>query len=113
MSATQARRLRRTATLPERLLKDRLRLADIRIRHQHPIGDYTVDFYCASARMVFEIDGIAHDLGTNPAHDAARDGWIEAQGYTVVRIAATEVLRNVDEVAQAIIDLCKSPPPRR
>ena len=113
MSVTQARRLRRTATLPERLLKKRLGLTELRFRHQHPIGDYVVDFYCASARMVIEIDGIVHDMGDNPARDMARDQWIEAQGFTVVRIAATEVLRDPDEIAEAIVAMCKNPPPRR
>ena len=113
MSVTQARRLRRTATLPERLLKSRFKCADLRIRHQHPIGDFVVHFYCASARLVIEIDGIAHDMGDNPARDVARDKWIEAQGYCVVRIAATEVLRDPDEAAQAILALCQNPSPRR
>ncbi len=113
MSVTQARRLRRTATLPERLLRNRFKGSDLRIRHQHPIGDFIVDFYCASAKVVIEIDGIAHDMGDNPARDAARDEWIEAQGYFVVRIAATEVLRDPDEVAEGILALCQNPPPRR
>ena len=113
MSVTQARRLRRTATLPERLLKNRLRFADLRFRHQHPIGDYVVDFYCASARVVIEVDGIAHDMGDNPARDAVRDRWIEAQGYSIMRIAASEVLRDPDEIANAILQLCRTPPPRR
>jgi len=113
MSVTQARRLRRTATLPERLLWNQLRAAKPRFRRQHPIGDFVVDFYCAAARIAIEIDGIAHDMGDNPARDIARDRWIEAQGITVIRIAATEVLRDANEIAESIRAVCRTPPPRR
>ncbi len=113
MSITQARRLRRSATLPERLLKSRFKSASVRFRHQHPIGDYIVDFYCAAAKLVIEMDGIAHDMGDNPQRDIMRDKWIEAQGYTVVRIAASDVLRDPDEVGASILTMCQNPPPRR
>jgi very-short-patch-repair endonuclease len=47
----------------ERMLWECLRarlLAGFKLRRQHPIGIYIVDFYCAEARLVIEIDGGIH-----------------------------------------------------
>jgi very-short-patch-repair endonuclease len=40
-------------------LRDR-RLAGIKFRRQHSIGAYNVDFYCAAARLIIEVDGGNH-----------------------------------------------------
>ena len=45
---------------------------------------------------------MSHDLGDRPQRDASRDAWLKARGLTVMRIAASEVMRNADEVAAAI-----------
>jgi very-short-patch-repair endonuclease len=36
------------------------RYRDIKFRRQHAIGPYVVDFACASARLVLEVDGPSH-----------------------------------------------------
>jgi very-short-patch-repair endonuclease len=64
-----------------------------------------LDFYCARARLAVEIDGMSHDLGGRPQRDARRDAWLEARGVTVMRIAAGEVMRQVDEVADAVVQM--------
>ncbi len=100
-----ARRARRELSLPEVLLWQRLKGAPqgVRFRRQHPIGAYRADFYCAASKLVIEIDGIAHDMGDRPARDVARTLALEHQGYRVVRVAAADVLRDADDVAQAIV----------
>jgi very-short-patch-repair endonuclease len=62
-----------------------------------------VDFYCAKAKLAIEIDGIVHDMASQPQHDMARDAWLERHGVTVVRIPANELLRSVDVSADAIV----------
>ena len=53
-----ARALRRGMTKEERhLWYDFLRTYPIRFMRQRPIGSYIVDFYCARARLVVELDG--------------------------------------------------------
>ena len=59
-----------------------------------PDWRYVLDFYCAEARLAVEIDGMSHDLGDRPQRDANRDAWLKARGLTVMRIAASEVIRN-------------------
>jgi len=71
-------------------------------RRQHPIGPYVLDFYCAEARLAVEIDGMSHDVGDRPQRDASRDAWLQARGLTVMRIAASELMRDAGEVAEAI-----------
>ena len=70
----EARRARREMSLPEVLLWQRLKGSPqgIAFRKQHPIGQYRADFYCALARLVIEVDGIAHDLGDRPERDVER-----------------------------------------
>ena len=67
----------------------------LRFRRQHPAGPYVLDFACLDARVAVEVDGEAHGLEANPAHDEARDEWLIAQGYRTIRIPAREVLSDL------------------
>ena len=101
-----ARKLRTNQTDAERRLWSRLRrrqLDGFKFRRQHPIGPYITDFYCAAARLVVEVDGIAHDMGGRPARDDARAAYLEKMGYNLLRIPASEVLRDVGVVAQSVL----------
>ncbi len=103
-----ARKLRREMSLPEVLLWQRLRSADVKIRKQHPCGKYVLDFYCPSAKLAIEIDGIVHDMGDRPQRDELHDGFLERRGITVLRIAAAEVLKDFDAAAESIVAECRS-----
>jgi len=112
MSVTLARRLRRQMSLPERLLWQELRGHTPRIRRQHPLGPYVLDFYCAAARLIIEVDGAAHDMGARPAADQRRSEWLAEQGLQIIRVAAVDVLRSPGGMADAISRMCRTPPPR-
>ena len=62
-SVARARKLRKEMTLPEVLLWRLLRgqPQGVKFRRQHPSGALGIDFYCSDARLVIEVDGIAHD----------------------------------------------------
>jgi very-short-patch-repair endonuclease len=101
-----ARQLRRSLSVPEARLWSRLRErapGKPVFRRQHPIGPYVLDFYCAKARLAIEIDGASHDMGDRPQRDIRRAAWLEARGVTVMRIAASELARGIDDAADAII----------
>jgi len=98
-----ARRLRQTMGLPEVLLWKALKASDLRFRRQHPIGVYFADFYCAAARLVIEVDGRAHDMGERPQRDLARDAYMHEKGYTVLRVPASEVLKDAAAVAAGVV----------
>jgi very-short-patch-repair endonuclease len=105
----KARKLRQSMTLPEILLWKRLRghAGGVKFRRQHPVGRYVADFYAPAARIIFEIDGIAHDMGQRPEADAERDYWLESEGFRVVRVPAREVLSDVDAVADAMTRMAR------
>ena len=104
-----ARKLRAELSLPEALLWRHLRLQPdgVKIRRQHPISDWVLDFFCADAKVAFEIDGVAHDMGDRPLRDERRDAALEALGIAVVRIAAGDVLRSPEAVAESIVRYCR------
>jgi len=104
----KARTLRRTMTPPEAKLWNLLRAhpVDLKFRRQHPAGPFVLDFYCPSAKLAIEIDGIAHGMGDNPARDERRDEWLRDRGFRVLRISASEVKENVEGVLQHILNAC-------
>ena len=108
-----ARKLRKQMSLPEALLWQHLRQRPMRLkfRNQHPIGNMVVDFYCARSKLVIEIDGISHSMGENPDRDARRDAKLRSLGLEVLRIPASDVLRDPAEVAESIVAICTSVPP--
>jgi very-short-patch-repair endonuclease len=93
----RARELRREMSLPEVVLWQTLRkggLAGLRFRRQHPIGPYILDFYCPSARLAVEVDGLSHDNAAQVRHDEKREAWLAERGVTVLRVRAGDVLRD-------------------
>jgi very-short-patch-repair endonuclease len=103
-----AQNLRRRMSPPEVRLWNRLRRREPGqpvFRRQHPVGPYVLDFYCASARLAVELDGVSHDLGDRPQRDLKRDAWLKAHGIEVVRIAVSDLPRNFDEVADSIVQM--------
>lgn len=105
---SRGRNLRRQSFMPERLLWSRLRngrCGGFRFRRQHPVGPYVVDFFCATARLVTELDGRSHD--ERVAYDQARQREIESQGFEVIRIANDAVIQGLDAVAEGIAVACR------
>ena len=83
----------------EKRLWSKLRRVQLgaRFRRQQPIGPYIVDFYCAAARLVVEVDGGQHSE-MQRAYDSRLDGWLRDEGYSVLRFWNNEVLANTDGV---------------
>jgi very-short-patch-repair endonuclease len=101
MASPLARSLRHTPTEAETRLWARLRrkqLAGIRFRRQHPLGRYVVDFFCAEAKLVIEVDGGQHAEDTD-----TRTRWLEGRGYRVLRFWNNDVLANTEGVLLMIL----------
>jgi very-short-patch-repair endonuclease len=109
-SVARARKLRKEMSLPEVLLWRLLRgqPQGVKFRRQHPSGELGIDFYCSDARLVIEIDGVAHDMGDRPQRDMRRDAWLQSEGLDMVRIAAKDVLKDHVAVADSIIQMALS-----
>ena len=105
----RARTLRRNMSLPEAVLWRVLRTRPdgFKFRRQHPAGRYVLDFYCEAARLAVEVDGMAHNMGDNPAQDDARDAWLAGHDVMVLRFAASDVLDDCDACIRQIVDRCQ------
>ncbi len=106
-----ARKLRRRMSPPEVLLWDQLRGSRLgfKVRRQHPIGPYVADFFVRNANLVIEVDGNAHDFGDRPERDEVRNRYMEEHGYRVIRILASDVMRNLDGALKFIAEQVTNP----
>ncbi len=100
----RARVLRQDMSAPEITLWQvlRKRPGGFKFRRQHPSGPYIADFYCHEARLVIEVDGEAHGYGDRSTRDARRDTWFTHRGLTTLRIAATDIQKNIEGVTRHI-----------
>jgi adenine-specific DNA-methyltransferase len=99
------RRLRRKSTEPEKRLWKQLRgrqVAELKVRQQVWLGPYIVDFFCAEARLVIELDGETHVEPEAVAYDGRRTAFIEAEGYRVRRFWNNDVMQNIEGVVAMI-----------
>ena len=84
-----ARSLRRQPTPAEddawQLLRGR-RILGLKFRRQQLVAGFIVDFYCASLRLVLELDGGVHDDPAQAEHDARRTEVLSNLAIDVVRI---------------------------
>ena len=96
-----ARRLRREMTPHERKLWYLfLRKYPVKIYKQRIIGKYIVDFYCASAKLVIEVDGSQHYEPQAMAYDAERAAFLSALGLDVLRFSNRDIDRDFRGVCE-------------
>ncbi len=98
-----ARQLRKNMTAEERTLwYQYLRSYPVKFYRQRPMGHYIVDFYCAKARLVVEIDGSQHYENQGLVYDQARTAYLESLGLKVLRVPNNEIWKNLRGVCEAI-----------
>ena len=99
-----AQKLRREMTKEERRLwYDFLKQLPLTVNRQKVIGHYIVDFYCASAKLVIELDGSQHYESEGTASDWERDYALNQLGITVVRYSNSDIDRNFDGVCADLL----------
>ena len=81
----------------------RKQLYELHFYRQKPLGNFIVDFYCPSARLVIEIDGGQHYTEEGAAHDSRRDAYLNSIGLNVLRFSNLDVLGNMDGVIAEIV----------
>ena len=100
-----ARENRRHPTPAEDALWKVLRKKNLdgyKFRRQHPMGNYIVDFYCPSKRLVIEVDG--GENSEQEEQDTKRTHFMQSQGCRVIRFWNNEVLENMDGVVEIILN---------
>ena len=107
----RSRGLRQLSGLAEDRIWARLRGGVVdgwKVRRQHPIGRYVVDFACAPLRLVIEIDGGVHERDEVVLNDHYRQQEIEALGWTVIRFTNAEALTDPARIDAAIRERAKT-----
>ena len=98
-----ARRLRREMTPHERKLWYLfLRKYPVKIYKQRIIGRYIVDFYCASAKLVIEVDGSQHYEPEKMRYDAERSEFLRKLGLEILRFSNRDIDRDFRGVCKQI-----------
>lgn len=98
-----AKRLRKEMTPQERRLWYQfLRSYPVKVYKQRIIGEYIVDFYCAPAKLVIEIDGSQHFEDKGIVYDQKRTRYLESLGLLVVRYSNGDINRYFQEVCASI-----------
>ena len=98
-----ARRLRRDMTSQERKLwYEYLRTYPVKFYKQRIIESFIVDFYCAQARLVVEIDGSQHYTEQGKAYDEERSAILRQYDLLVLRFANSDIDNHFDAVCEQI-----------
>jgi len=98
-----AKQLRKNMTPEERKLwYEFLHDYPVRFLRQKVVGDFIVDFYCARAKLVIEIDGAQHFDAEGIARDRERTERLNAYGLYVLRVANHYIRREFDGVCKWI-----------
>jgi very-short-patch-repair endonuclease len=111
----RARELRKNATRAEQhLWYEHLRFCQPKVRRQHVLAGFILDFYCPKLHLAIELDGTHHYTPEGQARDAWRTSILEAHRVTVIRFPNSEVLERLEGVIAVLEGVglkVKSAPP--
>ena len=98
-----AREMRKNMTPQEKhLWYDYLRNCVAQVRRQKQFGRFIVDFYCASAKLVIEVDGSQHYSREGLAYDRERTAYLKGLGLSVIRFTNDDIDNRFESVCKAI-----------
>ena len=107
---TYSRQLCSIQTNAEKLLWQKLRKRQLGVRFQRQYvfdNKYIVDFYCASLKLIIEINGGQH----NDNHqDDIRDNYIKKRGCKILRFWNNDILENIEGCLSQITNLIPTVP---
>src|SRR5260221_9778649 len=80
-----------------------------KIRRQHAIGRFIVDFVCIEKKLVVEVDGPIHEA--QKREDREREHILEGEGFRIIRFTNDQVLNSLPDVLKKIKKELNSPSP--
>ena len=88
------------------------RFYSLQFKRQTRLGNYIADFYCASKKVIIELDGGHHNREEFQQVDDSKEKYFESLGYRVLRFWNNEVDTNFNGVLEKIreVVLFKTPP---
>lgn len=91
---------------------DFLKTLPVTVNRQKVIGNYIVDFYCAKAKLIIELDGSQHYEDEGKKADSERDKYLRSLGLTILRYSNLDINRNFDGVCADIMNHIKKASPQ-
>ena len=79
------------------------KLNGLKFKRQHSIGNFIVDFYCASKRLIIELDGNVHFTKDQKEKDRLRDINLTEMDFRILRFTNDQVLFDIEQVKVAIL----------
>lgn len=79
-----------------------------KFRRETPIGPYIADFAWLSAKIIVEVDGDTHFTREGVTHDQSRDGFLDGQGYAVLRFSNADLLESTEGAFARLDDICQT-----
>jgi very-short-patch-repair endonuclease len=73
-----------------------------KFQRQVVLGNIIADFVCFERRLVVEVDGPSHEGEENKAADIARDAWLNAQGFPILRLPNALVIGSTELAVERI-----------
>ena len=99
-----AQTLRKNMTKEEKhLWYDFLKKLPVTVHRQKVIDKYIVDFYCAEAKLVIELDGSQHYEPKGKEEDQIRDEFLQSLGIAVVRYSNLDIQKRFEAVCQDLL----------
>ena len=100
-----AKTLRKNMTKEERhLWYDFLKILPMTVNRQKVIGNYIVDFYIASHKLIVELDGSQHYGDKGIENDTKRDVFLNSLGIKVLRYSNLDINQRFESVCQDILN---------
>ena len=100
-----AKTLRKNMTKEERhLWYDFLKSLPVTVNRQKVIGNYIVDFYIATYKIVIELDGSQHYEDKGIENDTKRDMFLNDLGINVLRYSNLDINQRFESVCEDILN---------
>jgi leucyl-tRNA synthetase len=101
---------RKEASVAEDILWQRIRnnQLGVKVRRQHNIKGYIVDFALLEINLVIEIDGDYHDEKQQKLYDEGRSNFLNELGFSLIRFSNDEVINELEKVIEKIKDEIES-----
>jgi len=98
------KKLRNNLTSAEATLWIHLKSSKLgkKIRRQHSVGPYVIDFYCATERVAIELDGAQHFTEEGMYHDEVRTMYLNSLNIRVIRFENAKVFEELEKVLEEI-----------
>jgi len=86
-----------------RLWYEFLKGLPLTVNRQKTIGNYIVDFCCAKAKLIIELDGSQHYEEEGLRSDMIRDDYLKSEGFKILRYSNADINQRFTEVCEDIL----------